>query len=167
MNASELMTTSVKSCSNDDTLQRAAQLMWENDCGAVPVVDGDNRVVGIVTDRDICMAAYTQGRPLGQIPISSAMSKQVYSVREGDPLEVVATLMQHAQVRRLPVLDAQGCLRGIVSMNDLARRTHLSGQKNGLIGDGIVQTLAAICAPRTATRAEEPTNHAGVPPLPA
>jgi len=64
MNASDVMTKTVRSCSAGDSLQRAAQLMWEGDCGSVPVVDSDNRVVGILTDRDIAMAAYTQGRPL-------------------------------------------------------------------------------------------------------
>jgi CBS-domain-containing membrane protein len=165
MNASELMTTSVKSCSNSDTLQRAAQLMWEDDCGAVPVVDADNRVVGIVTDRDICMAAYTQGRPLWQIPISSAMAKKVHGVRESDPIEVVETLMQRAQIRRVPVLDGDGRLKGILSMNDLARRAHHAGRKDGLSGDSIVQTLAAISAPRTTRQPEQPTRYADPPQL--
>jgi len=57
MNASELMNTDVQSCSVNDNLQRAAQIMWENDCGAVPIVDGDGRLIGMVTDRDICMSA--------------------------------------------------------------------------------------------------------------
>jgi CBS domain-containing protein len=60
----DLMTTNAKSCGTMDNLERAAQIMWENDCGVVPVVDGSERVVGMVTDRDICMAAYTQGQPL-------------------------------------------------------------------------------------------------------
>lgn len=70
MNASELMTETVQSCSASDSLQRAAQIMWDRDCGVVPVVDGDNCVVGMVTDRDIAMAAYTQGQPLWLIPVS-------------------------------------------------------------------------------------------------
>jgi CBS domain-containing protein len=168
MNASELMTTNVKSCSSIDTLLRAAQVMWENDCGAVPVVDGQDRVVGMVTDRDICMAAYTQGRPLWQIPVSTAMAKRVHGVRENDPLEVVETLMRHVRVRRVPVLDGDGRLKGILSMNDLARRAHRSfGRRNGLSGDSIVQTLAAICEPRTTMHAEDRSDHAGVAHLSA
>jgi CBS domain-containing protein len=64
MKVSDLMTTAVRSCGTGDNLQLAAQIMWESDCGIVPVVDGDGRVVGVITDRDICMAAYTQGLPL-------------------------------------------------------------------------------------------------------
>jgi len=159
MNASELMTTVVKSCGTNDNLQRAAQIMWETDCGVVPVVDGDGRVAGMITDRDICMAAYTQGQPLWQIPVSNAMAKQVHGVRENDQLEAVETLMQRVRVRRVPVLDGDGRLKGILSMNDLARHAHRSaGRKtNGLSGDSIVQTLAAICEPTAAAKAKTPT----------
>ncbi len=159
MNASDLMTCAVKSCGIDDNLQRAAQLMWENDCGIVPVLDGDGRVVGMISDRDICMAAYTHGLPLWQLPVSDAMAKQVHGARESDPLEVVETLMRRARVRRVPVLDGDGRLKGILSMNDLARHAHRStGRKaNGHSGDSIVQTLAAICEPRPVARAVEPT----------
>jgi len=157
MNASEMMTAAVKSCGTNDNLQRAAQLMWENDCGVVPVVDGDGRVAGMITDRDICMAAYTQGRPLWQIPVSNAMAKQVHSVHENDSLEAVEGLMRQARVRRVPVLDGDGRLKGILSMNDLARHSHRSGQKsNGLSGDSVVKTLAAICVPRTRASTTEP-----------
>jgi CBS domain-containing protein len=146
MNVSELMTTSVKSCGTSDDLQRAAQIMWEGDCGAIPVLDDDKRVVGMITDRDICMAAYTQNRPLWQIPVSSAMATKVHGIRETDPVEIVETLMRRVRVRRLPVLDTHGRLTGILSMNDLARHAHRSqGRKNnGLSGDSIVHTLAAI-----------------------
>jgi CBS domain-containing protein len=166
MNVSELMTKAVQSCSTNDNLQRAAQIMWENDCGAAPVVDGDGRVVGMITDRDICMAAYTQGQPLWQIPVSAAMAKQVHGVTENDPLEVVETMMRRVRVRRVPVLDGAGRLRGILSMNDLVRRAHHSvGRKaNGLSSDSVVQTLAAICAPHAAASAKEPATAAGSRP---
>jgi CBS domain-containing protein len=157
MNASQLMTKAVQSCSASDNLQCAMQIMWEQDCGVVPVVDGDKKVIGIVTDRDVAVAAYTQGRPLWQIPVSSAMAKQVHGVRENDPLEVVETLMRRVQVRRVPVLDGDGRLKGILSMNDLARHAHRSaGRKaNGLSGDSIAQTLAAICEPHETPGAKE------------
>jgi CBS domain-containing protein len=149
MNASELMSLAVSSCGPGDSLQRAAQLMWEADCGAVPVVDGEHRVVGMITDRDVCMAAYTQGEALWRIPVSSAMARKVYGVAEGDSLDAVEAVMRQARVRRVPVLDKEGRLRGILSMNDLARHARGSvGRKaDGLGADAIVKTLAAICAP--------------------
>ncbi len=149
MNASDLMTKTVCSCSPDDSLQRAAQLMWEADCGALPVVDGENRVVGMITDRDIAMAAYTRGRALWEIPVHGAMAKHVHGVREDDSIDVIEALMSRVRVRRVPVLDGDGRLKGILSMNDLARHTQRSGRKaDGLRPDNIVHTLAAICEHR-------------------
>jgi|CZKU01.1.fsa_nt_gi CBS domain-containing protein len=146
MNASDLMTAPARSCRTTDTLERAAQVMWDADCGVVPVVDGDGRVVGMVTDRDICMAAYMQGRALWLIPVSNVMAKHVYGVRETDPIEEVEATMRHARVHRVPVLDAEGRLKGVLSMNDLARNAHRSvGHKaDGLRYDSVVETLAAI-----------------------
>ena len=159
MNVSDLMTAAVKACAASDNLQRAAQIMWENDCGSVPVVESDGRVIGMLTDRDICMAAYTQGQPLWQIPIANAMTKEAYTVRQNDSLEAAEALMRRAQVRRVPVLDGDGRLTGIVSMNDLVRHAHQSRGRtdNGLSGDSIAHTLAAICEPRLATSVKPAT----------
>lgn len=164
MNVSDLMTRAVQSCSANDNLQTAARIMWEADCGAVPVVAADMRVIGMITDRDICMAAYTQGQPLWNIPVSSAMADQIHVVREADSLDLVETLMRNVRVRRAPVVDADGRLKGIVSMNDLARHARRSSSRkaDGLSGDSIVQTLAAISEPRHVEKANgstAETNH--------
>jgi CBS domain-containing protein len=149
MNASDLMTTAVQSCRADDNVQRAMQIMWDHDCGVVPVVDRDNRVISMITDRDVAVAAYTQGRALWQIPVSTAMAKKVHGVEPTDSLEMVEALMRRVHVRRVPVLDAQGTLRGIISLNDLARhaRRGAGRRADGLRADGIAQTLAAVCEP--------------------
>jgi len=169
MNASDVMTKAVCCCSTNDSLQRAAQIMWENDCGAVPVVDAENRVVGMITDRDICMATYIQGRPLWEIPVGSTMAKHVHGVQETDPIEAVEALMSRVQVRRVPVLDGGGQIKGILSMNDLARHAHRSaGRKtNGLGDDSIVKTLAAISEPRAPARPKEATTKTASHPLSA
>ncbi len=152
MNVGELMTPNPQTCGPDDMLNHAAQLMWEHDCGCLPVIDADGKAVGMITDRDICMAAYTQGLPLWQIPVRSAMSTRVHGARETDGIEQVEALMREARVRRVPVSDGDGRVTGILSMNDLARRARPpAGRKaNGLSDDSIVKTLAAICAPRPA-----------------
>lgn len=158
MNASDVMTNTVFCCSANDSVERAAQVMWEHDCGALPVIDADSRVVGMITDRDICMAAYTQGGPLSQIPVARAMAKQVHGVRDTDTLEAVETLMRQAQIRRVPVLDGGRKIKGILSMNDLARHAQRPGRKSdGLGADNIVQTLAAISEPRPAAPPKEAT----------
>ncbi len=123
MNASDLMTRTVQSCSAGDSLWRAAQIMWEHDCGVVPVLDSEGRVIGMLTDRDVCMAAYTQGRPLADIPVGSAMAHQVHGVREEDPVDVVEGLMRRARVHRVPVLDAGGHLVDVASPLSLGPAT--------------------------------------------
>lgn len=149
MKVSELMTPGVKSCSVHDNLQQVAQIMWEGDCGCVPVVDDDARVIGMITDRDICMAGYTQGKTFAEIPVTTAMAKQVLGVAASDRVETAESIMREKQIRRVPVLDGSGKLQGIVSLNDIARHAQRAkGRGNGLSGDAIAHTLAAICEPR-------------------
>ncbi len=156
MNVGEMMTHQVRTCSPSDSLNYVAQLMWENDCGCMPVVDREGKTVGMITDRDICMAAYTQGQPLTNILVASAASHGIVTVRQHESLDATETLMQKHQIRRIPVVDESGRPVGIVSMNDLARHAHRGGQRhNGLSADSIVRTLAAVCQP-TATHAHTP-----------
>ena len=115
----DLMTTAVRSCHPDDTLERAAQLMWEGDVGCVPVLDAEAHVIGMVTDRDVCMAAYTQGTDLASRSVACAMSKQVFSCTPNDSVALAEERMRAVQVRRLPVVE-DGRLVGLLSLNDLA-----------------------------------------------
>jgi CBS domain-containing protein len=93
-------------CSPDDRLNRAAQVMWEIDCGAVPVTDTDGKILGMITDRDMCMAAYTRGQTLASMTVSSAMSKEAYSCTPEDSIGHAMRLMAQKQVRRIPVTDS-------------------------------------------------------------
>lgn len=146
MKASELMTKPVHSCFAHDDLQRAAQLMWDCDCGIVPVVDPDQHVIGTVTDRDVCMAAYTRGRRLREMDVGSTMAKVVHAVRDDDPLEKVEAAMRCTHARRVPVLDGQRKLVGLLSIDDLARAHRMSGHPaDGLEDESVVRTIAAIC----------------------
>ena len=116
MKVEQLMTHEVKVCTEADTLNRASQLMWESDCGCIPVIstNGDGRVVGILTDRDIAMAAYTQGRQLWAIPVATAMARKVISCHANDGITQAEALMRDNRVRRLIVLDQNECLVGIL-----------------------------------------------------
>ena len=77
MKIEDIMTRDVRTCTSSDTLATAAQIMWENDCGAVPVLDAEDRVVGIITDRDLAMAAHLQGVPLRDSRVASAMARDI------------------------------------------------------------------------------------------
>lgn len=141
-NVEHLMTREqVKCCSPQDTLNQAANLLWDHDCGALPVVE-DDRVIAMLTDRDICMAAYLQNRPLTDLPVSSAMSRDVYSCSAEDSLEEAQRLMQEHQVRRIPVTDDEGRLIGVVSLNDVVRDAAHDGSPERALQ--LVQTLDAI-----------------------
>lgn len=120
MKVEELMTRIVATCDPDDTLEDAAAVMRDHDCGVVPVVRDDGRVIGVVTDRDICMAALETGQQLASIPVPSAMSRAVLVCMPDDDVRHAEEQMRRAQVRRLPVTDAERRIVGILSMNDIA-----------------------------------------------
>lgn len=150
----QIMTRNVRTCRPGDALSTAAHLMWEGDCGCVPVVDadgGEGRVVGIITDRDICMAGYTQGRPLSAIRVDSAMARRVRSCRPTDSVGEALNVLRQHQIRRLPVVDNGGRLVGMLSLADAAReavREH--GRKGRDVTDTrIGEVLEAICIPRS------------------
>jgi CBS domain-containing protein len=147
-----LMQTPV-TCSPDDSLNHAAQLMWDRDCGAVPVVGSDGAVVGIITDRDICMATYTRGQAPGAISVESVMSKAVQTCSPEDSVGDAARLMAEKRVRRLPV-TIDGRLVGLLALADIAReiRTHQGNPIPACVA--LAHTLAAISQPRAADRAQ-------------
>ncbi len=147
MRIQDVMTREVSCCRPGDSLSEAARCMWECDCGATPIIDEERRVVGILTDRDICMAAYTRGAPLHAIEIASVMSTDLCACRPGDALEDVETQMRRHRVRRIPVVDEQDRLVGIVSLNDLALEFQKEqGQRRKSIkAREVAETLAAIC----------------------
>lgn len=150
MNVGQLMNRVVETCRPDDTLATAAGKMWDHDIGCLPVIGADGRVAGIVTDRDVCMAGYIQGRPLAELPVRMAMSKTLYVCRPDDAVIEAEEAMRAHQVRRLPVVDAAGGLVGIVSLNDLAREAERQVGRKGreLTAQEVSATLAAVCAPR-------------------
>lgn len=151
MKVSQLMNRTVETCRPGDTLAAAVARMWERDIGCLAVIGDDGKVAGMITDRDACMAAYTQGRPLHEILVSVAMSKVVYSCAADDSIIQAEEIMRSRKVRRLPVLDASAKLVGIVSLNDLALESaRQSGRKGREVSvEEVSATLAAICEPRT------------------
>lgn len=146
MRVRDLMTPNVHCCTTDQNASDAARAMWDFDIGCVPVVDRDHRPIAMVTDRDICMAAYTRGQAPSQIAIEHVMSREVFTCGEADSLASAERTMQERQVRRLPVIGEDGKLVGILSLNDLViagTRSPLAAVKQRLRGD-VSETLAAV-----------------------
>jgi CBS domain-containing protein len=145
MKISKLMTRDVFTCCTHDDLADAAQLMWDHDIGAVPVLDEHARIVGMITDRDICMAAYTRGEPIKTISVLSTMSEHPTTCGEDAELREVEALMRGHQIHRVPVVDDDGRMVGIVSINDLVRSSRLSVEVSS---SEVVATIAAVDAAR-------------------
>lgn len=157
MKVQDVMSMSVATCSMQDSLQTVAQQMWEHDCGCLPVVDGSGRPVAMITDRDVCMAAFTTGKPLGELRVAGAMSKQVVTCRAQEDLAAAGQRMSKHAIRRLPVVDGNGKLSGMLSLNDLACA----------IADGPATALANTAAAAALRVLESVSQHrAGVPAAP-
>ena len=151
MRVSHLMTTHIQTCGSRDSLSQAAHCMWTHDCGSLPVIeaDGAQRIVGMITDRDICMSALFKGRPLGELLVSDAMATEVMTCRPMDSLGTAEQIMRDARIRRLPVVDDEGTLLGMLTLADLALASARAGTsaRKGLTGGEVGMTLASICAP--------------------
>lgn len=151
MRVDQIMTKQVSSCSPDNSLAEAAQLMWDHDCGCLPVCAGNgaSRVAGVITDRDICMSALFKGKPLYELRVADAMSRQLHSCRPADSLADAEKWMRQARIRRLPVLDEQGSLIGLLSLADLAREAARqdTAPKQEITESEVGDTLASICQP--------------------
>jgi CBS domain-containing protein len=153
MLVSEIMTAKVRSCLVTDTLERVAQLMWDADVGALPVLADFGRPVAMVTDRDVCMAAYLTGRQLRDISVMTAASRHLYQVGASDTVERAQAVMKMHRVRRLPVVNRGEHLDGIVTVGDLVRHASRSlGQSDPLHPDQLTQALAEILRPHDFTR---------------
>ena len=152
MRVQDLMSHPAITCHVNDDLNIPAKLMWEHDCGAIPVVRDDGKLAGMITDRDICMAAFTQGRALGEILVNAVMAKHVISAKPDQKLGEIEQLMAEHRVRRIPVVDSNGKPVGVLSMSNLVIESVEpdTQMKNG--PSKIAHTLAAICQPRVQNR---------------
>jgi CBS domain-containing protein len=150
MKIQQLMTPNVHVCHPDDAMSTAAEKMWTYDIGSLPVIDDSEQVIGMITDRDICMAAYTQGKSLAEIPVSIAMSKELFTCTPDDSIKVAEDTLRSHQVRRLPVLNQDRNLVGIVSLNDIAREAEreISFKNREISSQEVTSTLASVVQPR-------------------
>jgi CBS domain-containing protein len=144
----ELMTRKPASVRPNQTLSVAARLMWDRDCGALPVLDDNDEVRGMITDRDVCMATWSRGHAPNMIFVAEAMSRNPVVCRPQDTIARAELMMQTEQVRRLPVVDSERRLIGILSLADIARATEIApafGLDRDLSSQDLTTTLAGIC----------------------
>src|SRR5262245_6988405 len=121
--ARDVMTRDPAWCSPNTTLDQVAKMMMLNDCGEIPIVDANNRPVGVVTDRDIVCRSVAEGKNPSGHTAESVMTRSVVTVRPDAPIdEVIATMQQH-QIRRVPVVDEGGCCAGIIAQADIVAKS--------------------------------------------
>ena len=146
MKVKEVMTSDAKAIWLTESLADAAQLMWENDCGVLPIIKDGRKVVGLITDRDICMATGSRRANPAEVSVEEVMSGQVYSVKSEDDIAQALHAMKEHKIRRLPVLNAKGELEGILSMNDIILKAKPAKGKVAEIDYAdVVRTYQAIC----------------------
>ena len=119
MKVKEVMTPNAKAIWLTESLADAAKLMWENDCGVLPIIKDGRKVIGMITDRDICMATAMRDKNPSSISVEEVMTGEVYAVNSEDNIDQALQTMQEHKIRRLPVISAEGELEGVLSMNDV------------------------------------------------
>lgn len=142
MKVKDVAAADVKSCRPEMNAAEAVKIMWDQDCGALPIVNEDRKVVGMITDRDISIALGTRGRTADRIAVKDVAAGKAYTCSADEDVTSALEAMKTHKVRRLPVVDAEGRLKGILSMNDIVLRAGAASPKQ------IVDALAGICEHR-------------------
>lgn len=150
MKVKDVMTRAVQVCTPETNLAAGGMIMWENDCGVVPVMNDDCKVIGMITDRDICIAVATKHRPASDITVGEVFSGNLYACNSHDDVRDALKIMRAEKVRRLPVISVNGTLEGIVSMNDIVlHAAEAPGRKMPELSyEELIQTMKEICAHR-------------------
>jgi CBS domain-containing protein len=140
------MTSNPASCTSDASAQAVALIMHEEDVGIVPIVEGEtDRLLGIVTDRDLCLEVVAEGKHPQHVKIAGVMSTHVITCRAADDVAVCLELMKTHQLRRIPIVDEDGRCIGIISQRDIA--VHLTQPQE------VHETIRTISKPRRAEAA--------------
>jgi len=128
----DIMTANPECVSEKDSISDVARIMKDQDTGVVPVVDG-KRIIGLITDRDIVVRGLAEGRNLENMRVNELMTRSVRSVREDASVNEVLTMMGNSEIRRVPVVNGNDELVGIVSLGDIASQ----GNQDGKVGKAV------------------------------
>ena len=150
MKVREVMTDRVTSCSPNTNLAAVAGLMWDNDCGVLPVLDDDGKVVGMITDRDTCIAVATKNRLASDILVSEVMSSPIHTCHPDNDIEDALQIMQDGNVLRLPVINDDGALQGMLSVYGIVLHAGngKGGRNQALSAERVISTLKGISGQR-------------------
>ena len=155
MKVKHVMTKDPLCCVPSDTAQHAASLMRDAGAGAIPVVESQERrkLVGIVTDRDLCMTVVADGREPDATAVAECMTIKVMSCTASDSIQKATELMRENQIRRVAVVDPEGCLQGIVALADVVERGEVKPAESDATLKKVSEPSAAPSKPRAASQA--------------
>ncbi|MGH9773653.1 MAG: CBS domain-containing protein [Candidatus Acidiferrales bacterium] len=150
MRVLEVMTGKPAFCTWDTNLGAAVELLWNQNCGILPIVDAEQRVVGVVTDRDVCIALGTRNRLPGEITVGEVASGVAFTCKVEDDVRVAMQTMAREYVRRLPVVGKDGKLAGILSMDDIVLHAddRMLGRTPEISSEHVVETLKKLYRPQ-------------------
>ena len=140
----DIMKRPAATCGPESDLASAIDAMRMHDCGFLPVVEGHGIVVGVVTDRDICLKAGARHRALDRVSVQETMSRPVYSCFPEEHVKTALVTMATHRVRRLPVLNKYGHLEGVLSIDDVIAAP---SRRGGPTAEDILMALKGIYAP--------------------
>jgi CBS domain-containing protein len=154
MRVEDVMSKNVYFCNPSMNLAEAVDMMWTDDCGALPVVNESGNVVGMITDRDICIALGTRAVNAGALRVGDVFVPRLFSCEPGDDIHKALATMTANKVRRLPVIDSRGTLQGIVSIDDMVLNAEtIPKTMGGLCCADVLMALKVICQPRQESQA--------------
>jgi CBS domain-containing protein len=131
MKVADVMMRTPASCTADTNLAAAVEILWNRNCGMLPIVNREGKVTGVITDRDICIALGTRNRPAVEITAGEVQPGKLFSCNADDDIHTALAIISGAKVRRLPVIDNQGRLQGILSLDDVV--LHANGSAAGRV----------------------------------
>jgi predicted transcriptional regulator len=164
MKVQDIMTQEVKFCGPDTNLAAATEILWQNNCGSLPVVDSDGKLLGVITDRDMCIALGTRNVRASEVAVRDAATKTVFTCTPNDEIHAALKTLRQHQIRRMPVIGANGKLVGILCLDEIVLHVQKTEGKTGISYEDVVNTLKAICEHRGAEVSKPATMAAGATP---
>ena len=149
MKVQDVMMRTPACCTPETNLGAAVELLWSRNCGILPVVDARQKVIGVVTDRDLCMALGTRNKLPGRMTVGEVVKEEVYTCSAQDDIHVALETMGQHKVRRLPVVGRDNVLEGILSMDNVILHTETGawGRASGLSHEDVIKVLQRIYGP--------------------
>ena len=148
MKVRDVMMRTAARCYPETNLAAATEMMWARNCGMLPVVDASEKLIGVITDRDICIALGTRNRLPGEIAVKDVARVKIYYCKAQDDIREALRMMAEHRVRRLPVVNEAGEVEGILSMDDAVLHADIANRAAELSAEHVMNALKAIYSPQ-------------------